>query len=66
MKLALSGTQRVQFAYNYVLWLALDVQHGDAGLEEFSAKAHFEAARSMRSLQEKVLKRITSVPFLDD
>ena len=33
LKLAMSGAQRVQFSYNDFLWIALDVENGDAGLE---------------------------------
>ena len=66
LKMAMSGTQKVQFAYNNVLWLALDVEHGDAGLEQHSKVAQFENARSMKSLHEKILKRISSVAILKE
>lgn len=37
IKLAMSGNQRVQFAYNDVLYLALNVSEGQEGLDEFAS-----------------------------
>ena len=65
-KLAMSGNQRVQFAYNDVLWLALSVSEGQAGLDEFTSKAMFEDSRQMKSLYSKVLLKIKKVTILED
>ena len=61
LELAMSGSQRVQFAFNDVLWLALDVQHGEAGLNAYLAVANFDNSRSMKSIFSKVLNRIKQV-----
>merc|ERR1712070_791240 len=61
VKLAMSGNQRVQFAYNDVLWLALSVSEGQDGLDEFASTAMFEDARQMKSLYSKVLLKIKNV-----
>lgn len=61
LQLALSGTQRVQFAYNDVLWLALDVSSGQDGLDRYANTAVFDNVRAMRSLHGKVLTRIKAV-----
>jgi HEAT repeat protein len=66
IKKAMSGNQRVQFAYNDVLWLALSVSEGQEGLDEFASKAMFEDARQMKSLYSKVLLKIKKVTILDD
>jgi len=66
IKLAMSGNQRVQFAYNDVLWLALDVTEGQSGLDEFASMAMFEDARQMKSLYSKVLLKIKQVTILED
>jgi hypothetical protein len=66
VKLAMSGSQRVQFAFNDVLWLALDVPRGQAGLEEYSSVAVFEDSRQMKSLYSKVLVKIKKITVLDD
>ena len=66
LKLAMSGSQRVQFAFNDVLWLALDVSEGQDGLDEFSSTAMFEDSRQMKSLYTKVLLKIKKVTILDD
>lgn len=66
LNLALSGSQRVQFAYNDVLWVALDVEHGQDGLDRYGKIAEFENVRSMRSLHSKVLTRIKEVTILKD
>jgi len=66
IKLAMSGNQRVQFAYNDVLWLALSVSEGQAGLDEFASLAMFEDARQMKSLYSKVLLKIKQVTILED
>ena len=61
LQLAMSGSQRVQFAYNDVLWLILDVSHGEAGLEAYLGIANFDNAKAMKSLYTKVLTRIKDV-----
>ncbi len=66
LQLAMSGSQRVQYAYNDVLWLALDVTKGEEGLEAYAKFAYFDNVRAMRSLHSKVLNRIKSVSILDD
>jgi len=66
IKLAMSGSQRVQFAFNDVLWLALDFTEGQAGLDEYSSVAMFEDARQMNSLYSKVLLKIKRVTILDN
>ncbi|KAL3922460.1 MAG: hypothetical protein SGILL_002195 [Bacillariaceae sp.] len=65
LKLAMSGSQRVQFAFNDVLWLALDVAEGQTGLDEYSSSAMFEDSRQMKSLYSKVLVKIKKVTILD-
>jgi len=66
IKLAMSGNQRVQFAYNDVLWLALKVSEGQSGLDEFASMAMFEDARQMKSLYSKVLLKIKEATILED
>lgn len=66
IKLAMSGNQRVQFAYNDVLWVALNVSEGQAGLDEFTSMAMFEDSKQMKSLYSKVLLKIQKVAILED
>lgn len=66
LKLAMSGSQRVQFAFNDVLFLALDVPNGEAGLEEYANLAMFEESKKMKSLFTKVLVKIKEVTILND
>jgi len=61
LKIALVGPQRVQFAFNDVLWLALDVSNGEEGLEQYCGLTIFENQKSVRSLHSKVLMKIKSV-----
>lgn len=61
LQLALSGSQRVQFAYNDVLWLALDVANGSDGLDRYSNVAVFDNVRPMKSLHSKVLVKIKAL-----
>jgi hypothetical protein len=58
---AMSGSQRVQYAFNDVLWLILNVPNGDAGLEAYMGIANFDNAKAMKSLYTKVLSRIKEV-----
>lgn len=66
LKLAKSGNQRIQFAYNEVLYSALDVADGPSGLEKFSSKAMFEDSKQMKSLYTKVLLKIKELTILND
>lgn len=65
LKLAMSGAQKVQFAYNDVLWLVLDVAHGQAGLDRYADMTVFENVRSIKSLHSKVLIKMDKVTCLD-
>lgn len=58
---AMSGSQRVQYAYNDVLYLGLSVADGEAGLEAYTEIANFDNSKSMKSLHSKVLSRIKGV-----
>jgi hypothetical protein len=66
LKLATTGAQRVQYAYNDVLWLALDVEGGQDGLEKYAGMAIFDNVRSMKSVHSKILTRIKEVVILED
>jgi hypothetical protein len=61
LKMAMSGSQRVQFSYNDFLWIALDVKAGGRGLEEYLSIAHFDSAKKMQTLHSKVLMKIKTV-----
>jgi hypothetical protein len=65
LQLSMSGSQRVQFAYNDVLWLVLDVPSGDAGLEAYLSIATFDNAKAVKSIYSKVLGRIKEVSVDD-
>lgn len=65
LELAMSGSQRVQFAFNDVLWLALDVQNGEAGLNAYLAVANFDNSKSIKSIYSKVLTRIKDINLED-
>lgn len=64
--LAMSGAQRVQFAFNDVLYLALDVASGQDGLNEYCSVAMFDDAKKMRSVYSKVLSKIREVTILNE
>jgi hypothetical protein len=66
LALAMSGSQRVQFAFNDVLFLALDVAKGEAGLNEYANLAMFEESKKMKSLFSKVLVKTKAVTILND
>ena len=66
LQLALSGVQRVQFAYNDVLYLALSVEAGQDGLDKYSRLAMFEEVKKMKSLYTKVLLKIKEVTILKE
>jgi HEAT repeat protein len=61
LQLAMSGSQRVQYAYNDVLWMALKVDEGEQGLETYMEIANFDNTKAMKSLYSKVLTRIKQV-----
>lgn len=63
---ALSGSQRVQYAFNDVLWLGLNVEAGQEGLDRYAGKAVFDNARAMKSLHSKVLTRVKELSILKD
>eukprot|EP00547_Thalassionema_nitzschioides_P012180 CAMPEP_0194261726 /NCGR_PEP_ID=MMETSP0158-20130606/46175_1 /TAXON_ID=33649 /ORGANISM="Thalassionema nitzschioides, Strain L26-B" /LENGTH=3020 /DNA_ID=CAMNT_0039001857 /DNA_START=53 /DNA_END=9111 /DNA_ORIENTATION=- len=61
LRLAMSGTQRVQYAFNDVLWLALGCGNedgGEGGLESYLQQASFDNSKAMKSVHSKVLSRI--------
>ena len=62
LKLAMSGSQRVQLAFNDFLWLALALGQGDDGLNDYASVAMFENVKTMKTLASKVLTRIKDVP----
>jgi len=62
---ALKTSQRVQFAFYDVLWLALDVEGGQEGLDRYCELAVFDNQRAMKSLHSKVLSRTKSVSVLE-
>lgn len=66
LNMALTSSQRVQFAFNDVLWLLLRVDEGNDGLEAYADIAQFEQVRSMRTLHSKVLSRIKECESLKD
>jgi len=57
----MSGAQRVQFSYNDLLWMALDVRNGENGLEEYLNLAHFDSAKKMQAIYSKVLVKMKPV-----
>lgn len=61
LKMAMSGSQRVQFSYNDFLWVALDVKNGEAGLDEYLEHAYLEEAKKMKAIYSKVLVKIKGV-----
>ncbi|KAL7456767.1 hypothetical protein ACHAWC_008242 [Mediolabrus comicus] len=61
LKMAMSGSQRVQFSYNDFLWVALDVKNGEAGLDEYLEHAYLEEAKKMKAIYSKVLVKIKDV-----
>jgi len=66
LTLAMQGVQRVQFAFNDVMWLALDVGSGSTdGLEQYCNMTIFDNQRSIKSLHSKVLVKIKSPTLLD-
>lgn len=66
LALALQGVQRVQFAFNDVLWLALDVGSGTTdGLDQYCNITVFDNQRAIKSLHSKVLAKAKSIALLD-
>lgn len=66
LELALKSSQRVQFAFNDVLWLALDVAGGQDGLDRYCELAVFDNQRAMKSLHSKVLSRTKQVSIFEN
>jgi hypothetical protein len=66
LKLAMSGAQRIQYAFNDVLYLALDVADGQGGLNYYTSIAMFENSKQMKSLYSKVLSKRKDITILDD
>lgn len=66
LQVAMSDQKRVQIAFHDVLWLALSVAAGQAGLDKYAGIAQFENVKSMRSLHTKVLSRIKEVTLLEE
>lgn len=64
LEIALKSSQRVQFAFNDVLWLALSVSEGDGGLNRYCDLTVFDNQRSVKSLHSKVLTRIKDLSIL--
>lgn len=66
LALALQGVQRVQFAFNDVLWLALNVGSGTTdGLDQYCNITVFDNQRSIKSLHSKVLVKAKGITLLD-
>lgn len=62
LQMALSGSQRVQYTFNDVLWMVLDVGSGtEDGLNSYLDIASFDNSRAVKSLHSKVLSRIKEV-----
>ncbi len=66
LKMAMSGSQRVQYSYNDFLWIALDVENGDTGLNEYLEHAYLEEAKKMKAIYSKVLIKIKAVDNHED
>lgn len=66
VKMAMSGAQKVQFSFNDVLWLVLDVPSGPSGLDRYSRMAEFENVRAVKSLESNVLSRMKDVTVSKD
>lgn len=64
LELALKSSQRVQFAFNDVLWLALNVAGGSEGIDRYCNLAVFDNQRAMKSLHSKVLVRLKEISIL--
>jgi hypothetical protein len=65
LNMALKSSQRVQYAYYDVLWLALNVPEGDTGLNRYCEMTIFDNQRAVKSLHSKVLSRIKGVTILE-
>ena len=66
LDLATSRDKRVQLSYNDTLYLALEVDQGEDGINRFSTMAMFEDSKRMKSVYSKVLVKIKSVDSLAD
>jgi hypothetical protein len=66
VQLALQGSQRVQFAFNDVVWVALDVGSGTTDrLDEYCNLTVFDNQRSVKSVHAKVLVKMKDITLLD-
>lgn len=66
LALALQGVQRVQFAFNDVLCLALDVGSDNAdNLEQYCNMTVFDNQRAVKALHSKVLAKTKQIALLD-
>lgn len=68
LQLALTASQRVQFAMYDVLWMALDVAatgNSNDGLDRYCSMSVFDNVRAMKSLHSKVLTKHKPVLLLD-
>jgi hypothetical protein len=65
LTMALKGMQRVQYSFYDVLWLALHVSEGEAGLNRYCELALFDNQRAMKSLHSKVLSRMKEITTLE-
>ena len=65
LNMALKGMQRVQYSFYDVLWLALNVQEGEAGLNRYCELTLFDNQRAIKSLHSKVLSRMKEITTLE-
>jgi hypothetical protein len=65
LNMALKGMQRVQYSFYDVLWLALNVPEGEAGLNRYCELTFFDNQRAMKSLHSKVLARMKEITTLE-
>ena len=65
LNMALKGMQRVQYSFYDVLWLALNVPDGEAGLNRYCELTLFDNQRAIKSLHSKVLSRMKEITTLE-
>ena len=53
-------------SFNDFLWLALKVENGEEGLEEYLSVANFDNSKSMKNLYSKVLSRQKGMTTIED
>ena len=66
LSLSLNSSQRVMIAFQDVLWLALDVENGQNGLDKYCSKTIFDNQRSVKSIHSKILLRIKGLSIMDN